>query len=95
MTNNQIMFSSLYENPVIAGIMATEIETACDDRLVAYLLRDRLDDSAIELASVESAPSLPPRQIELAAVASLPHVPPRGQIEFAAVASVPAIPPRA
>ncbi|TMQ12313.1 MAG: hypothetical protein E6J91_21040 [Deltaproteobacteria bacterium] len=113
MANNHTLFSSLYENPLAAGAIAADlpVETACHDRLVGYLLRERLNSgSAVELATVASLPHVPPRAcvefssvvsipvmacVELAAVASLPHVPPRACVELAAVASLPHVPPRA
>src|SRR5436190_15190804 len=99
MANNHTLFSSLYENPLAAGAIAADlpVETACHDRLVGYLLRERLNSgSAVELATVASLPHVPPRAcVELAAVASLPHVPPRACVEFSSVVSIPVIPPRA
>jgi hypothetical protein len=97
MANNHTLFSSLYENPVAAGIVSTDlpVEAACHDRLVGYLLRDAVNDgSAIELSPVASMPHVPPRA-ELSPVASLPHVPPRAGVEFSPVASLPHVPPRA
>ena len=68
---------SLYENPLAAGAIPPDarLETACDDRIFGYLLGGLSDGSAVELASVESLPHVPPRAF--APVESLPHVPPR------------------
>src|SRR5215475_8800261 len=92
MPNNHALLMSLYENPLAAGAIPADaqVETACDDRIFGYLLGRLSDDSALELASVESLPHVPPRAF--ASVESLPHVPPRA---FAPVESLPHVPPRA
>jgi hypothetical protein len=99
MANNHILFLSLYENPLTPGAIPTnlQVETAHDDRLVGYLLRGDLNDkSAIDLATVESMPNLPPRAyIEFSTVESMPTLPPRAYIEFSTVESMPTLPPRA
>jgi hypothetical protein len=98
MTNNQTLLS-LYKNPLAAGSVPTDlpIETAHHDRLFGYLRRTGLnDESAIELAEVESMPHIPPRAcVEFSPVVSMPHIPPRACVEFSPVVSMPHIPPRA
>jgi hypothetical protein len=98
MTNNQTLLLSLYENPLAAGAIpaALAAETACHDRLIGYLLGGGVnDESANELATVESLPNLPPRaDMEFSPVYSLPHVPPRA-LDFSPVHSLPNLPPRA
>ncbi len=92
MPNNHALLMSLYENPFAAGAIPTDApgETACDDRIFGYLLGGLSNESALELAPVESLPHVPPRAF--AQVESLPHVPPRA---FAQVESLPHVPPRA
>jgi hypothetical protein len=88
---------SLYENPLAAGTISSDaqVETACHDRIFGYLLGVS-DESALELAPVDSLPHVPPRAgVAFAPVASLPHVPPRAGVAFAPVASLPHVPPRA
>ena len=98
MTNNQTLLLSLYENPLAAGAVPTDLPAgaARHDRLVGYLLGGGAnDESAIELAMVESMPNLPPRaDREFSSVDSLPHVPPRAHAGFAPVDSLPNLPPR-
>jgi hypothetical protein len=99
MTNNHTLLLSLYENPLAAGPIPTDVqvETACHDRLVGYLIGDiRNDEAAIDLASVASLPHVPPRaHSEFAAVMAIPVIPPRAHSEFAPVTAIPVIPPRA
>ena len=81
MTSNPVMFLSLYENPLAAGTIPTNAtaKAAGHDRLLGYLLGgDMNDESAIELAPVESMPNLPPRAcMEFSPVVSIPVIPPR------------------
>ena len=74
-----------------------QAEIACHDRLLGYLLQNGSNDgAAIDLATVESMPNLPPRaHFEFAPVVSIPVIPPRAHFEFAPVVSIPVIPPRA
>src|ERR1700704_1475708 len=93
MPNNHALLMSLYENPLAAGPIASDaqVETACHDRIFGYLMGVS-DESALELAPVQSLPHVPPRA-DFAPVQSLPHVPPRA--DFAPVQSPPHVPPRA
>jgi hypothetical protein len=81
MINKHTLLSSLYKNPLAAGTIPADVqvETACHDRLVGYLLRNGSNDgAAIDLAPVVSMPNLPPRaHIEFAPVVSMPNLPPR------------------
>jgi hypothetical protein len=99
MTSNHTSFLSLYENPLAAGTIPTDAlaEAAGHDRLLGYLFGGGVnDESAIELATVESMPNLPPRAcMEFSPVESIPVIPPRACMEFSPVVSIPVIPPRA
>lgn len=81
LTSNHILFLSLYENSLVAGTIPTDAlaEAAGHDRLLGYLLGGGVnDESAIELATVESMPNLPPRAwMEFSPVVSIPVIPPR------------------
>jgi hypothetical protein len=81
MTSNHIMFLSLYENPLATGAIPTDAPAAAagHDRLLGYLLGGGVnDESAIDLAMVESMPNLPPRAcMEFSPVVSIPVIPPR------------------
>ncbi|MGH7635855.1 MAG: hypothetical protein ACRENC_19160, partial [Gemmatimonadaceae bacterium] len=92
MPNNHALLMSLYENPLAAGATPADAqaETASHGRIFGYLLGGLSDESATELAPVESLPHVPPRA-DFASVESLPHVPPRA--DFASVESLPHVPP--